>query len=222
MRGPVSPGVRQRHVRHALDRHVHRRVREGAPVRALEAHGGGDGAVELVAHQRPVAHQIEGLGRHALPVDAHGGQPVLHRAVTGHVHDGRAVRERPELIEGGEGRSRVGRLVPDGPVELGGVPDRFMDREPEIRRVDDEVVRPGLHRGRGQLLGEQLGQLGQLGVPVPAPADVGPVRNSHPRPTGGANVRIVSKPASDSASASSCACSRTRCWVARVPLRSAR
>ena len=33
---------------------------------------------------------------------------------------------------------------------------------------------------------------------------------------------MVSKPASESASASSAACSRTRCWVARVPLRSAR
>ena len=54
------------------------------------------------------------------------------------------------------------------------------------------------------------------------PSDAGPVRHSHPRPTGGAIVRIVSKPVSESASASSWACRRTRCWVARVPFRSAR
>jgi len=40
--------------------------------------------------------------------------------------------------------------------------------------------------------------------------------------TGGAIVRMVSKPDSESASASSWHWSRTRCWVARVPLRSAR
>ena len=163
----VVARVRQRHVGHALNGHVQRRVGERAPVGALEAHGGGDGAVELVADQRPVAHEIERLGADALAVDAHGGQPVRHGAIPGHVHDGGAVAQRAQLVEGREGGPGVGRLVADGPVELGGVPDGLVDGEPQVRRVDDEVVGPGLDRGRLQLLGQQLGQLGQLGVPVP-------------------------------------------------------
>ena len=55
----------------------------------------------------------------------------------------------------------------------------------------------------------------------PAPASP-PVNHSQPRPTGGATVRMVSNPESDSASASSWHCRRTRCWVARVPFRSAK
>ena len=78
---PVRAGVGQRHVGHALNRHVHRRVRERAAVGALEAHGGRDGAVELVSDQDAVAHEVEGLGRHALAVDADGGQSVLDGAV---------------------------------------------------------------------------------------------------------------------------------------------
>ena len=166
--GPRVARMRQRHVGHALNGHVHRRVGERAAVGAVEAHGGGDGAVELVADQRPLAHQVERLSLHALVVDADRRQPVLHRAVARHVHDGGAVGERAELVEGGEGGPGVGRLVPHGPVQLGGVPDRLVDGEPEVRRVDHEVVRPGLHRRRRQLLGQELGQLGELGVPVPA------------------------------------------------------
>ena len=50
-----------------------------------------------------------------------------------------------------------------------------------------------------------------------------PVRYSHPRPTGGAMEAIESKmPVSASSPvASKPGCSRTRCWVVRVPLRSA-
>ena len=81
VRGTVRPGVGQRHVGHALDGHVHRRVGERAPVGALEAHGGGDGPVELVADEDPVADEIEGLRRDALAVDADGGQAVLCGAV---------------------------------------------------------------------------------------------------------------------------------------------
>ena len=133
----------------------------------VEPHGGGDGAVELVADQHAVAHQIERLGLDALVVDADGGQSVRHGAVPGHVHDGGAVGERAQLVERGERRAGVGGLVADGPVELGGVPDRFVDGEPQVRGVDDEVVRPRLHRWRTELLGQEPGQLLQLLVPAP-------------------------------------------------------
>ena len=40
------------------------------------------------------------------------------------------------------------RLPAERAVELGRVPDRFMDREPEIGRVEDEVVTAGRRRLR--------------------------------------------------------------------------
>ena len=141
--GPSVARVGQRDVGHALNGHVHRRVGEGAAVRALEAHGGGNRAVELVADQRPVAHEVEGLPLDTLAVDPDGRQAMLHGAIAGHVHDGRAVAQRAQLVEGGERGPGISRLVADGPVELGGVPDRLVDREPEVRGVDDEVVGAG-------------------------------------------------------------------------------
>ena len=92
-------------------------------------------------------------------------------------------------------------------------------------RFDGSTTRsyvPASTEGARQLLGQELGQPASSASQSQSPADVGPVRNSQPRPTGGASVRMVSKPLSERASASSWACSRTRCWVARVPLRSAR
>ncbi len=64
----------------------------------------------------------------------------------------------------------VGRLVPEGAVELGGVPHRLVDGEPQVRRVDDEVVGPGLHRRGRHLLGQERRQRLELGGEVPAVA----------------------------------------------------
>src|SRR6202020_1304431 len=64
------------------------------------------------------------------------------------VHDGGAVVEGAELVEGGERGPGVGGLVADGAVELGGVPDGLVNGEPEVRRADHQVVRPRLHRRR--------------------------------------------------------------------------
>ncbi len=111
------------------------------------AHGGGDAPVELVADQNAVAHQVEGLALDPLVVDGHGGQAVLHRAVTGHVHDRGAVGERADLVEGGERGAGVGRLVSDGAVELGGVSDRLVNGEPEVGGIDHQVVATRLDRG---------------------------------------------------------------------------
>src|SRR6516164_2136822 len=58
--------------------------------------------VERVAHQHAVVHQIEGLALDPLAVDAHGGQAVLDGSVPGDVHDGGAVTQLVEFVEGGE------------------------------------------------------------------------------------------------------------------------
>ena len=157
----------QRHVGHALQGHVAGRVGEGAPVGAAEPLPGRHAPVELVADEDAVADQVPGLGCDPLVVQADRGQAVLDRSVPGDVHDRGAVLQGAELVEGGERRPRVRRLVAEGPVQLGGVADGLVDGEPQVGRVDHQVVVAGLDRGGGHLLGQQLGERGQLGVPVP-------------------------------------------------------
>ena len=106
----------------------------------------------------------------AVVVEADGGQAVGDRAVAGDVHQVRAVAQRAELVGRGEAGARVGGLVADGAVVLGGVPDGLVDGEPEVGRVDDQVVRARDHARRLDLLGEQLGNRGELGLEVPAVA----------------------------------------------------
>ena len=48
------------------------------------------------------------------------------------------------------------------------MPDRLVDGEPQVGRVDHQVVAARLDRGGLELLRQQLGQLGQLGLEVPA------------------------------------------------------
>ena len=50
------------------------------------------------------------------------------------------------------------------------MPDRLVDHQPQIGRVNDQVVVARLDRGCGQLLGQQIRQPGQLGIEVPAGA----------------------------------------------------
>ena len=160
----------QRHVGHALHRDPARGVGEGATVRPPEALELGHPPVELVPDQHAVADQIPLLAGDALVVEPDRRQAVLGGAVAGDVHVRRAVRERPELVESGEAGSGVRGLVAQRPVELGGVPDRLVDRQPQVRRVDDEIVGARLDRARRHLLGEQLRHFVDLGVPVPAVA----------------------------------------------------
>ena len=56
----------------------------------------------------------------------------------------RAVAQGAELVEGGERRAGVGRLVAERAVELGRVADRLVDGQPQVGRVDDQVVAAGL------------------------------------------------------------------------------
>ncbi len=173
--GPSS-GRLQRDVGHPLDGDVAGGVGVGAPVGAAlpgircsqlrlhQAHR----PVELVADQHAVPDDVPGLGLHALVVVADGREPVLDGAVAGDVHDRRAVLELAELVVGRERGAGVVGLVAERAVELGRVPDRLVDRQPQVRRVDHQVVAAGLDAGRLELLGEQLGHLCDLAVPVVA------------------------------------------------------
>ncbi len=131
---------------------------------------GSHAPVELVTDQDAVADEVPGLGGHPLVVPAHRGQAVFDGPVASHVHHRRAVAQGAEVVEGGERRSGVGGFIPQGAVQLSGVTDRFVDGEPEVGGVDDQVVGAGVDGWRRDLLGQELGQGSQLGVPVPAGA----------------------------------------------------
>lgn len=62
----------------------------------------------------------------------------------------------------------VGGLVAERAVQFGRVADGLVDRQPQVGRVDDEVVQARLDARRPHLLREQLGDPRQLLVPVPA------------------------------------------------------
>lgn len=157
----------QRDVRHALQRHAGGGVGERAAVRALPPGQVRDAPVGLVADEPPVADDVPALRLDALVVVADGRQAVLGRTVAHDVHHLGAVLQAAELVRRRERGARVRRLVAQRAVQLGGVPDRLVDGQPQVGRVDDEVVHARLDRRRGQLLGEVLRDAGQLVVPVP-------------------------------------------------------
>ena len=126
---------------------------------------------------------------------------------------GGAVLQRAELVEGRERRAGVVGLVAERPVELGGVPDRLVDGQPEVGRVDHQVVAAGLDR-RAPAASRRAARAARASSA--SQSQPPPVRYSQPRPTGGARVRIESKTPVvrvDAPCASSSGCSRTRCWV---------
>ena len=143
--------------------------------------------------------------------------PCSASAVAGHVHDWRAVLQRPELVEGGERRAGVVGLVAQRPVELGGVPDRLVDGEPQVRRVDDQVVAPGLDRRGAQLLGR--GARAAPRARRPSPSHALPCRGrrgtpSRDRPAARAfassrSARLPCRPRRRRVGT----WTRTRCWV---------
>ena len=139
----VGAGL-QRHVGHPLDRDVAGgvgvRAAVGPPVVQLRlevAHR----AVELVADQHAVADDVPLLGPRR-PRRRSRPSPARAHCVRspGDVHDRGAVLQGAELVVGREGRAGVVGLVAQRAVELGGVADRLVDGEPQVGRVDHEVV----------------------------------------------------------------------------------
>ena len=70
------------------------------------------------------------------------------------VTERRAELELPELVGGEEARAGEVRLVAERAIELGRMADRFVNRQPEVRRVQDQRFLPGdgrlglVHRDR--------------------------------------------------------------------------
>ena len=82
-----------------------------------------------------------------LVVEAKGRQPVRERRVRHEIHDLGSELERPEAVEREEAGPGVVRLHPQDAVELGGMPDRLVDLERELRAFEDDIglaVRTGV------------------------------------------------------------------------------
>ncbi len=165
--GQVVGARLQGHVGHPLDRHVVRGVGVRTAVGPGHTQPRREHPVKLVADEEAVAHQIPPLRLHTLVVPTDTGQPEILGAVGGHVHHRRSVPHRAQLVRCRERRARVGGLVADCAVVFGGVPDGFVNRQPQVGRVDDEVGRPRCHARCLDLLREQRRQLCELGRPVP-------------------------------------------------------
>ena len=64
------------------------------------------------------------------------------------------------LVERGEARAREVGLVAEHAVQFRGVADGFVDGQPQVGRVEHEVVLPGLDRLGGELFAHLLGGVG--------------------------------------------------------------
>ena len=128
----------ERHVRHPLQRHAAGLIGERAAVRSAEPLLVRHLAIELIADQHAVAHDVPGLRRHALVVIADGGQAVFDLPIAGDVHHRRAELQRVQLVERRERRARVVRLVAEHAIELRRMADRLVNRQPQVRRVDHD------------------------------------------------------------------------------------
>ena len=96
---------------------------------------------------------------------------MLEHPVARNIHDRAAVAQGAELIGRCEASAGVRRLVAEGAVELGRVSDRLMDGEPQVGRIDHQVVGPSLDARRLHVFGQQPGQLIDLTIEIPARAD---------------------------------------------------
>ena len=160
----------KRDVGHPLHRNVAGGIRVRAAVRAPESLLCGHLPVQLVADESAAGDHVELLLCHPLIVVANGGQAMVDQPISGHVHHLTAVLQRAELVEGCEGSAGVRGLVAQCAIQLGRVPDRLMDGEEQVAGMDHQVIEAGLDRRGGNMGGQQLGNLGHLGVEVPAGA----------------------------------------------------
>ena len=82
------------------------------------------------------------VGRHALVVPRHARQRAFLRAIGLHVHERRPVLELADQLLGRRDEARAGvvGLLADRAIELGGMADRLVNRQPQVRRLEDQIV----------------------------------------------------------------------------------
>ncbi len=139
-------------------------VGEGAAVGALLADELRLADRHLVIHEDAVLDdgKFRADGAHAVVVVADGGEPALLAAVGDDVHQLAAVLELAELVRRAESRAGEIRLPAERAIEFRGMADRFVDGQPEIGRVEDEIVVVGRDRLRLQFFAGLLRRLGRF------------------------------------------------------------
>ena len=87
----------------------------------------------------------------------------------------RSVPHGVQFVRCREGRAGIRRLITDRPVVFGGVPDGFVDGQPQIGRIDHQIGGACDHGGGLHLLGQEHREQGEFLGPVP---DVGAGKGS--------------------------------------------
>ena len=155
----------QRDVRHARKGDARPVIRVQAAVRLLLPHQRRQLARGLPVDEHAVADNVPPLRLHTLIVITRGGQPAGLRAVADQMHDLRAEPQPAGIGRLHETRARHVRFVAKRAIELSGVPDRFVDRQEQLRRIDDDVEAAGGDGFGGQLLDDFVA--GLLGILEP-------------------------------------------------------
>ena len=136
----------ERHVRHALERHRRPAVGVAAAVRRLLADQMRLIARRLIVDEQSVLHQMPARRLDAVVVIAARGHGALLGLVGDDVHHLRAELELAQLVGGQEAGAGEVRFVAERAIELGRMADRFVNRQPQIARVQDQRLEAGRRR----------------------------------------------------------------------------
>src|SRR5690606_20360748 len=99
-----------------------------------------------------VADEVPALARHAVVVPTDGREPARLRAVGDEVDELAAEAEPARVVRAEEARPGEVRLEPHRAIELRGMADALVDREPEVARREDHLARARLHAAGVELL----------------------------------------------------------------------
>ena len=119
----------------------------------------------LPVHEHPVAHDVPPLRLHAFIVIPHGREAAGLRAIGHQVDDGVAEAELAGVAGLEEAGAGHVRFPPQRAIEFRGVTDRLVDRQKQLRRIDDDVVAAGDDGLRLELLDDFVA--GLFGVAQP-------------------------------------------------------
>src|SRR5438445_7930717 len=90
-----------------------------------------------------ILDQIPALGRHPFVIIADGGAALRLGAVGEEIAKLRTELKFARLVWRQKAGPGVVRFPPERAVQFGGMADRLVDGQPEIRRMNDEVVLAG-------------------------------------------------------------------------------
>src|SRR3989449_188539 len=127
-------------VRHSLERHGSVRIGVAAGRRFVLSDKVRLLADRLVSDEEAALEDRKALRLDAVVVIAARRERLRQDAVTEDVDDVRADAELAQLVGRQERRAREIRLGPHGPVELGGMADRLVDRQRQVGRKQHEEI----------------------------------------------------------------------------------